>query len=360
MSSNIHPQLVAELLSAPRCMRLWHQLSHDYTLSPFQDPVCSEAMMRDGVVGIRVGAAEAQWLSVFKPTENNSVMRCAWTGSPFLGPPVTSESVARAILNAIQLRMRAELYFPLVYTEFASGISLLRSDAIRWERLPSPTIGAAAFRKGLLPRAEQRLGSRATRRVRKFMASGARVETAALPSGFEDVLCVERASWKHECGQSLEKRGQAGLYRALLDSPRTLLRIAYDSKGPIGYRLDMKICDVLSVLKWSYAQRASGLSPGFYLLAQDLPACWSEESVNLIDLHGSPDTLKSSISDEGCGRRRFDFLWPPDASCFNRVSSERLEHDERIRQAHRSGRSIRQLYAQPTSHNTGHSRPGSV
>ena len=156
---------------------------------------------------------------------------------------------------------------------------------------------------------------------------------------------IESESWKGELGQDMWSRGQNEVYAAIVASSRALVRVASISGRPIAYRLDYSLGNEVFVMKWSYSESARRLSPGFYMLVVDLPVTHAGADIDVVDLYGSPDTLKSSIQDAGADRRRCDMAFPADHPDLEKLRIERFYHDERIAAALTGGHSVRTLYA---------------
>lgn len=334
-----------ELLRPCEVRSCWSALTRSAVASPFHDPYAIEgvlACMNPAVV--RAAAIGAEWLSVFDVSRETGVARCVFEGHPFLGasgprPAEMDEYLARAsaILGAV-------LYFPLVYADSPGGDALSRSAAARWDRLPSPTVSGASLREGLVARARERLGSRADRRLRRFALAGITVHTFGGDEAMRWILSVEGRSWKRSVGQDLRTRGQTELYATLARSPASRIRVALAGQSPVAYRFDYLAGDVVYSLKWSYSEEWRGVSPGFTLLVRDLADCWASTGVRIIDLHGSPDTLKAAVCDPGGERVRTDFGWPPEQSCINQLRRERLAHDQKLRARFDAGGTLKGIY----------------
>jgi hypothetical protein len=111
---------------------------------------------------------------------------------------------------------------------------------------------------------------------------------------------------------------------------------------PIAYRIDTCVGGVLFALKWSFDEAWRRVSPGFSLLAVDLPRRCKILDVTHADLFGSPDLLKDAVSTGE--RQRCEFIWPS-GPVADRILAERHAHDTRAAQALAQGKGIRTSYA---------------
>lgn len=137
--------------------------------------------------------------------------------------------------------------------------------------------------------------------------------TTAPASGAEAVAVldtIERRSWKARCDQSMHDRDQQfELYSGLLDRNLVTLDVAWHGRRPVAYRLDARVGQTVACVKWSFDEDYRRCSPGFYLLTQGLVRRWGPVELDLIDLFGSPDTLKDVVASGAVPR--YDLAWPP-------------------------------------------------
>jgi hypothetical protein len=313
--------------------------------SPFHDILLLKTLLDERtMIGVSATNDRDEFMSIYNCFESSGIATCAMGGNPFLGVSGPSPGELNEYLSKTAALLRSALYFPLVYLDSPPGCHLAESTAVKWERLASPTLSGEALRSGLLERARSRIGSLADRRLRKFDKSKIDIRTTTGEVAIRHVCAVEESSWKHAAGQDLVSRGQVDLYGALAHSPNALIRVAFDGDQPVAYRFDYRAGRTVSSLKWSYAEHARRISPGFALLVRDLAACWAEEKIDMVDLHGSPDTLKAVICDSDGARERADFAWPPESDRISRLRDERLRHDRRILARFEQGTSLRGLY----------------
>ncbi|GEM_PF-7088819 len=283
--------------------------------------------------------------TLFKLHHNRPYAECVILGSPFVGEVGNlSVTLFRENLDALSSALHKPLYFPLVYTGDPAEVMLSKVGAAYWKRLPSPIITAKSLSKGLVERATERIGSRARRRIRRFQNSNAEVTQMTKNDSMLCIEYIEKNSWKAELNQDMFSRDQADIYGALAESPNAIIRVATLEGTPISYRFDYRIDSIVYALKWSFSEKHRRLSPGFYLLTQDLSDCWCDKNIDYIDLYGSSDSLKVTICDIGHDRSRIDFAWPSHVQDLQDLRSERLEHDKRLIANAWSGHGTRQLY----------------
>lgn len=238
------------------------------------------------------------------------------------------------------------LYFPLLYPDLTTARRLLAAPSgRRLERRPSPVIDWSRRGEDLFRRCEERLGSRARRRRQRFERAGLAVRWLEPTESRYALDYVERRSWKADCGQDMHGRGQFDLYAQLAKTGAATIRAVFDGPHPVAYRLDMRAGEVVYCVKWSFDETYRSVSPGFYLLACDLPVSYPDRSVTTIDLYGSPDTLKGALA-SGV-RQRWDLAWP-DGSVATRILDERQAHDAAQEQVYRRSGGIREAYGEMT------------
>lgn len=250
-----------------------------------------------------------------------------FSGAPQLGVRLSARQVATA-LNC------AEVYWPLLTDQAPPG-------ATTWERLASPYVGWSNGGTDLLERVRERHGSQADRKWRRFEAGGLLVRLrVADPRA--DIREIERRSWKAAAGQAMHQRGQLGLYSTLLSEELATADVAYLGDRPVAYRIDTQVGDEVACLKWSFDEDFRRFSPGFYLLTVGLRLRYADSSLQRIDLHGSPDTLKALVATGG--QVRCDAAWALDTERVKHRRRERMFHDERIRRTWVARRGIRHAY----------------
>lgn len=267
---------------------------------------------------------------------------CLLQGAGLLPAGVASPD-ARELLTAARSATGAEvLYLPLLYTDLPTTGSLREvPGAAVLERRPSPVIAWEERGADLWARCRSRLGSRARRRLRKFEAADLRIADLQGDEAVKAIAAVERLSWKARLGQDMHSRGQMEHYRHLLLAGDVHTRAVLSDAGPVAYRLDAIVADTLFCLKWSFDESFRHLSPGFVMIAHDLVEQYGERALRQIDLFGSPDHLKDSVSTGG--RTRIDIAWP-DGPRSREFLRERAEHDRRSAAVYRGGRGIRTAY----------------
>jgi hypothetical protein len=194
----------------------------------------------------------------------------------------------------------------------------------------------------VLARAATRIGSQALRRVDHFTKAGLSFRELAPGPAIAALDRIERRSWKAQYAQDMRSRNQFDAYAARLWSRELTLTAAMAADEAIAYRIDCHIGHVLFALKWSFDEAWRRVSPGFLLLAFVLPQRCAALNVRLVDLFGSPDTLKDAISTDS--RDRVDLVWPR-GPIANDILAERQLHDQLAARSHAQGQGIRNAYA---------------
>lgn len=305
-------------------LRLWQRLFARHGTSITQHPRFAAAAAEHSTGNVMVLHHE-EGVAVFSVTGDSATS--LFTGTPQLGSRISARQVATALDCA-------ELYWPLLDGQAPAG-------ATTWERLPSPFVDWSNRGADLLRRVRDRHGSQADRKWRRFEAGGLTIRLqVADPQA--DVREIERRSWKASAGQAMHQRGQLGLYSTLLSEGIAAADIAYLGDRPVAYRIDTQVGDEVACLKWSFDERFRRFSPGFYLLTVGLQLRYSDSSLERIDLHGSPDTLKALLATDS--RPRLDAAWATDHERVSRLRRERRLHDERIRQMWVARKGVRHAY----------------
>lgn len=231
------------------------------------------------------------------------------------------------------------LYFPLLYQDILKNqCTNIPSNALFYERRPSPFICWENRGADVWQRCESRLGIRAKRRLKKFEKAGASVLTMEGKDAVEAIAAVERKSWKAKYHVDLFSRDQFKLVKNLVENKSLLVRVVLIESNPIAYRIDFRVKDTVFCYKWSYDEDVRRLSPGFYLIAKDLIETYGNEPLKMIDLYGSPDSLKDTVSSGS--RKRFDIIWP-DSPQARQISQERRQHDARAAKVYAENMGIR-------------------
>ncbi len=239
----------------------------------------------------------------------------------------------------------SSVVLPMVHEDHPLARALYDlQGALILPRRPTAQIDWSDDGASLWRRCEARLGTRAGRRRRRFESAGYVLTTLRGRDAMDAIVEVESKSWKAAAGQGMVTRGQVDLYSALLGSAGGSARVVLFEGQPVAYRLDHVVGRTLWCLKWSFDEGHRATSPGFYLLAADLPRSVEGLALDLVDLAGSPDHLKVSL--QTGTRERTAFAWPA-SEAARRWCRERRAHDERTRQTWRAGHGIRHGYEAP-------------
>jgi hypothetical protein len=241
-----------------------------------------------------------------------------------------------------QLRV-SHLVFPLVYRDDARTKALcsVQGTAV-FGRRPSPIIDWSQNGVDIDSRLQERLGSRYRRRRRAFERRSFTVlaiDDCDAAAGI--VRDVEKQSWKARCGQDMLSRRQFSLYESLLRRQVLKATAVIDAGRPVAYRLDGFAGSVVVCVKWSYDDAYAKTSPGFYLIACDVPRRYGERSLSHIDLFGGEDTLKCVVMSGSVGR--VDVVYPGDEKAPELVR-DGLRLDRQVAAHLPSGRGLRYFY----------------
>jgi hypothetical protein len=260
---------------------------------------------------------------------HNRLWRCFFLSDPFLSSSPMNDAERLDCLESMRDQLDAEgLYFPYVdhrsdcFSFFSS-----RLDCLSLQRLPSPMIHWRLNDQTFI----ERIGNHSKKRAHRFWKKFEnRLQLQSLTG--EEAVCaldaIERRSWKYVGGQSMHHRDcQFAFYGGWLGSGGLFLHTATDCGKPVAYRLDAKIGRTVYAIKYSYDEEYKQCSPGYYLLTKGLEARWSADSIEMIDLWGSPDLLKNSI--KSGEYQRYDFFWPS-CTAGQKVLDDKRSHDQRL------------------------------
>ncbi|GAA2640938.1 hypothetical protein GCM10009863_67710 [Streptomyces axinellae] len=258
-------------------------------------------------------------------------------------PLLTADPGAAALVEPVAAAAAATgkpVYLPLVEAAFAEVRALAPFTV--WERPANSLIDWACDGADLWERVLDRGTSQLRRKRRLVERDGLQLDPGlAGADAAEDVLRVDDRSWKATCGQNMRTRGQDRLYRRLVTVGTLTAAFLRDGDRPVAFRLDARVKDLLSCLKWSYDEDYRRYSPGLYLLTEGLRREWSGRGVRVVDLHGGPDTLKDLLYSER--RPRVD-LWYGDAEKGARQAAERAAFDARVAAVREGGKGLRHAF----------------
>jgi len=253
-------------------------------------------------------------------------------------------NISEVLINIKRSLGVKALYFPLLYHDLdTTRILLNTTQKITLHRRPSSVIDWTYRGQDLWDRCVKRLGNRAKRRFKAFERAELCIETLEGEPAVEAIGRIEHESWKSTYGQDMHTRGQFDYYRSLIMSGTVKVRTVRKDDKWVAYRLDNQVRDTVFCLKWSYNENFRKFSPGFALIAQDIETCYRDRELKQIDLYGSPDQLKDSVSTDY--RTRIDLIWPQ-CSETQSILQERARHDIINEKVYRSGQGIRAAYKQ--------------
>lgn len=318
----------------------WEQAFQFHGVTPHQSPghIRAESERADVAAPIIIEAADA--LSAFRVTDGTAI--CLVEGAGALQLREDGFNADR-FLSAVQQMLGVHtIHMPLLYQDVEAAQAFLGAQGgQRLDRRPSSIISPPFDPETVLARSAVRLGSRARRRVRRFKKAALVFQELSAEPAIQALDRIEQRSWKSRCGQDMHSRHQFGAYAARLRSGELTMTAVMAQETPVAYRIDTCVGDVLFALKWSFDEAWHKTSPGFSLLAVDLPRRCQALGVAYADLFGSPDLLKDAVSTGE--RQRSEFVWPS-GSVADGILAERHAHDSHTANAHAQGKSIRNAY----------------
>jgi hypothetical protein len=251
--------------------------------------------------------------------------RCGLWPVPFIEPAAIH--CIREVLEVARRNLSAQVvYFPTLDARqrVTSNLQQL-DDAMWWPRMPSPVVEPPFGAGEVWTRVAHRLGSRATRRARRFDRAGLVWKELRGAAAISAISAIEARSWKSTVKSDMHHWDhQFATYAQLIT--RQLVRglFAVDGDRPVAHVLFAPLGRVVLIAKWSFDETYRSFSPGFNLLTRGFWEAVDLSGSHLVDLYGSPDPLKAVLE---TGRRpRVDVAWPrgPIASTLRR---ERMSHD---------------------------------
>jgi hypothetical protein len=266
-------------------------------------------------------------------------------------PTVPWATTDRSVSNSLCVDLKwlrqqlcvSSLWFPLMCEDMAATRLLMSmDDVMTFSRRPSPIIDWSNSGSEVWTIACERLGGQAERRRKAFEKIGLSIQSIEDPErAVQFIAQVERMSWKASSAQDMFSRDQFALYSTLIRE-RVLRTVGVVDDGrPVAYRLDGRADHTLFCVKWSYVEGYSKVSPGFYLIAQDLARRYGQMHLARMDLYGGLDTLKAAVMTGA--RSRVDVVWPGGPAAVE-LTRRGLAFDSILDSHFRTGRGLRYLY----------------
>ncbi|MFH8589598.1 GNAT family N-acetyltransferase [Streptomyces celluloflavus] len=289
--------------------------------------------------GQRVVVALAP-LGIIAFTREGEVLTAVGGDEPVLTEHGHAERLAH-LVTSVRRATGASVYLPLVDAAHAGACA--RAGCTTWRRPPNSLIDWSRDGADLWGRALERGTSQLRRKRRLVERDGLTVRPGQSGAhAFAHVLAVDDRSWKAEHGQSMRLRGgQDALYGRLVGTGEITAAILFDGERPVAFRLDARVNDRLTSLKWSYDETYRRYSPGLHLLTEGLRQEWAGRGVRTVDLHGSPDTLKNLLYSERVPRAD---VWCGAAEPGALRARERAALDARVTRAHQAGKGLRHAF----------------
>lgn len=286
---------------------------------------------------------KAQIVSAFEK-KTKDIWQCNFSGFPFLCKRNIDLSTLELYIYQIKKYLKANtVYFPLVYkTDFTIDGLMYFKNAYCWRRLSTPVITGDFKENTIWDRVKSRYGSRADKQ-RKLFERNLFTKRLTLADLKDEITKVEKNSWKSKYKQDMLSRdNQIDFYSSIIKSGLANITFAYDKAVPVAFRIDAFSRDTLYVIKWSYDENYKKYSPGFYLLTVDLFKSYKDCHITLIDLYGSPDSLKSLMENDRLDR--MDVSISEDTSVVNNLKNNRITYDEKIIANYNKNQSIKNLF----------------
>ncbi|MEV0265455.1 GNAT family N-acetyltransferase [Streptomyces sp. NPDC050617] len=249
-----------------------------------------------------------------------------------------------AVLAGARRVTGLSVYAPLVAAEYAGVPERPQGEGFRaWPRPPNSVVDWSLEGADLWPRALGRGTSQLARKRRLVERDGLVLDSGRSgAAAARDMLAVDGNSWKAARGQSMRQRGtQSEVYGGLVRDGLLTVTFLRDGGRPVAFRLDGRVKDRLTCLKWSYDEAYRRYSPGLYLLTVGLTRQWSGVGIRTVDLFGGPDALKDLLY--SARTRRAD-LWYGSPELGAERAAERRRLDALTSRAWKAGRGIRHAY----------------
>ncbi|MGY5309156.1 GNAT family N-acetyltransferase [Nocardia gipuzkoensis] len=272
----------------------------------------------------------------------HSPTKCTALGGdlPMLGPEEPNTTQLVSLVSAVRRVTGLPVYLPLVDQGYAGVAGC--GEFLVWHRPPNSVIDWTQQGRDLPERVRRRGTSQVDRKRRRVERDGLVLDVGR--SGDEaaqDMLTVDDRSWKAARGQSMRARNQWDLYGRLLRTGTLTATFLRDGQRPIAFRLDGRIKDRVTCVKWSYDESYRRYSPGLYLLTEGLTRQWGGTGVGLIDLFGGPDTLKDLLYTSRIPRVD---VWCGDSALGDELARDRLALDSRTAQVRDDGKGLRHVF----------------
>lgn len=286
-----------------------------------------------------------QLLTAFEK-KSDFVWQCSISAYPVLSVKNIKTEILIGFFEKIKKTLKVEtLYFPLVYKNDENFSKILKVDNLYfWPRLPSPIIKGDFSELTIWKRVESRYGSRAKRQKKKFEGK-LYIRSLKMNEVEKIIKRIEINSWKNIHQQDMLSRGnQFGYYTNIIKSGLAEISVAFDKETDeaAAFRIDSQTNKSLYVLKWSYNEKFSRYSPGFYLLVVDLFKKYSSKNFSQIDLYGSPDMLKNLLETERLDRA--DYCYSTNLGQVKSIKEERIKFDQKIFINYQEQKSLKKLF----------------
>lgn len=314
----------------------WQALHDEFGTGVQQSPAYAQAV--SGAGGQVLVASSRDRIAAF--THDGTVCTALGGDLPLLGVDVGTADLL-SVVTAVRRTTGLPVYLPLVDHGYADVAG--HGEFATWNRPSNSVIDWSDEGQDLQARVRARGTSQSDRKRRLVERDGLVLDAGR--SGDEaarEVLEVDDRSWKAERGQSMRRRGnQSDLYGRLVRSATLTVTFLRDGPRPVAFRLDGRVKDRVTCLKWSYDEAYRRYSPGLYLLTEGLRRQWAGQGVRLIDLFGSPDSLKDLLYTHRLPR--ID-VWCGDPARGHELAQDRLALDDRVARVRDDGKGLRYAF----------------
>jgi len=231
-------------------------------------------------------------------------------------------------------------YFPLADESYID--SCHDENTMFWKRRNNFVIDVLENDKSSFQRALERGSKQILRKRSRLENRGYNLYVAENAEyEIDNMLKIDNHSWKAMRRQSMTQRHQDVMYSKLLKSRFARITFLRYQDEPIAFRLDVHHNRLVTCLKWSFDERHAKVSPGMYLLTTALDLEYGDGKIDLIDLHGGPDSLKKLVCTHE--EHRID-LWHGNLQSGEIVRMERLAFDAHAARILQSGKGLRHGY----------------
>jgi len=315
----------------------WQALYDRFGTTVQQSPAYARAVSEAG--GRVVVAVGSEAIAPF----TDDTTRCTALGGdlPLLSADEPGATGLVSVVTAVRRTTGRSVYLPLVDRAYAEVAG--HGEFASWGRPPNSVIDWNCQGRDLWDRVRVHGTSQVDRKRRLVERDGLALDFGRFGAeAARDVVTVDDRSWKAARGQSMHQRGnQWELYGRLVRVGVLSATFLRDGARPVAFRLDGRVGDRVTCLKWSYDESYRRYSPGLYLLTEGLTQQWRDQGVRVIDLFGGPDSLKNLLHTHRVPRVD---VWCGDSVLGGELARDRLALDHRVARVRDDGKGLRHAF----------------